>query len=47
MSREEEVAVADFNRGLKVDWKSYEVRLPWKRTPPKLESNYMQAVRRL
>ena len=47
ISREEEVAVADFNRGLKFDGKNYEVRLPWKRDPPKLESNYMQAVRRL
>ena len=47
VSREEEVAVADFNRGLKFDGKNYEVRLPWKRDPPKLESNYMQAVRRL
>ena len=27
--------------------KNYDVRLPWKRNPPKLESNYMQAVRRL
>ena len=30
ISREEEVAVADFNRGLKFDGKNYEVRLPWK-----------------
>ena len=47
MSLEEEVAVADFNRGLKLDGKNYEVRLPRKRDPPKLESNYMRAVRRL
>ena len=32
---------------MKFDGKNYEVRLPWKRDPPKLESNYMQAVRRL
>ena len=47
ISRKEEVAVADFSRGLKFDGKNYEVRLPWKRDPPKLESNYMQAIRRL
>ena len=44
---EEERAVADFNRGLNFDGHNYEVRLPWKRDPPKLESNYAQALRRL
>ena len=47
MSQEEECAVADFNRGLNFDGHNYEVRLPWKRDPPKLESNYAQALRRL
>ncbi|XP_068684143.1 uncharacterized protein [Montipora foliosa] len=47
MSQEEECAVADFNRGLNFDGHNYEVRLPWKRDPPKLESNYAQAFRRL
>ena len=47
MSQEEERAVADFNRGLNFDGHNYEVRLPWKRDPPKLESNYVQALRRL
>ncbi|XP_068756583.1 uncharacterized protein [Montipora capricornis] len=37
MSQEEECAVADFNRGLNFDGHNYEVRLPWKRDPPKLE----------
>ena len=40
MSQEEERAVADFNRGFNFDGHNYEVRLPWKRDPPKLESNY-------
>ncbi|XP_068756894.1 uncharacterized protein [Montipora capricornis] len=47
MSQEEECAVADFNRGLNFDGHNYEVRLPWKRNLPKLESNYAQALRRL
>ena len=47
MSQEYEVAVADFKRGLKFDEKNYEVLLPWKRDPPKLENNYGQAARRL
>lgn len=47
MSQEEECAVADFNRGLNFDGHNYEVRLPWKRDPPKLESNYAQALNKL
>ncbi|XP_068684166.1 uncharacterized protein [Montipora capricornis] len=47
MSQEEKCAVAYFNRGLNFDGHNYEVRLPWKRDPPKLESNYAQALRRL
>ena len=47
MSQEEELAVNDFNDGLNFDGKNYEVRLPWKRDHPKLESNYAQAVKRL
>ncbi|XP_068738847.1 uncharacterized protein [Montipora capricornis] len=47
MSQEEECAVADFNRGLNFDGHNYEVRLTWKRDPPKLESNHVQALRRL
>ena len=47
MSQEEECAVADFNRGLNFDGHNYEVRLLWKRDPPKLESNYAQDLRRL
>ena len=46
MSQEEERAVADFNRGLNFDEHNYEVRLPWKRDHPRLESNYAQAALR-
>ena len=47
MSQEEERAVSDFNRGLNFEGRNYEVRLPWQRDPPRLESNYAQALRRL
>ena len=47
MSQEEELAVNDFNDGLNFDGKNYEVQLPWKRDHPKLENNYVQAVKRL
>ena len=45
--QEKERAVADFNTGLNFDGRNYEVRLPWKRDPPRLGSNCAQALRRL
>ena len=47
MSKEEEDAVIDFNSGLYFDGSNYQVRLPWKKDHPKLENNYVQAVKRL
>lgn len=45
MSYTEELVVADFTKGLKFNGKNYEVRLPWKHNPLKLENVYMEAVK--
>ena len=44
MSQKEKL-VADFTKGLKFNGKNYEVRLPRKHNPLKLENVYMEAVK--
>lgn len=44
-SQKEELVVADFTRGLTFNGKNYEVRLPWKHNPLKLENVYMEPVK--
>ena len=47
LPQEKEYAVAEFNKGLKLDGQNYEVQLPWRKNQPRLENTYAQAVTRL
>ena len=47
MSQEEEYAVTEFKKGLKIGGQNYEVQLPWRKDHPRLENNYAQALKRL